>query len=336
MAPHTPRVRHGPGAAVACLCYPNRLRDSGEGTFARRRRCPPGRGRACTSPHRVGSMQVRILNPRPPDRSAEPVSWSRRTSRTVALGAASALAALAIAAGAWWWQSGRQASGSRAGGPPSARPTATYVGTQSCGECHRQALERWRGSHHDLAMQAATESSVAGNFDNARFTYAGITSSFFRKDGKFVARTDGPDGKLHNYEIKYTFGAKPLQQYLVEFPDGRRQALGIAWDTRPRAQGGQRWFHLYPGQNVTHRDELHWTGLSQNWNYMCAECHSTGVRKNYDPTTRRFATSYVRGSAAVPRGRGGAAGGARGGPALRPGVGEPGGPLPRGRQGSGR
>jgi len=48
-----------------------------------------------------------------------------------------------------------------------------------------------------------------------------------------MVRTDGPDGKLHDYEIKYTFGVVPLQQYLIEFPDGRLQALGIAWDSRP-------------------------------------------------------------------------------------------------------
>ena len=142
-------------------------------------------------------------------------------------------------------------------------------------------------------MQPATEATVTGNFEGARFAYAGVTSTFFRRDGKFVVRTDGPDGTLRDYDIKYTFGVTPLQQYLIEFPDGRLQALGIAWDGRPPAQGGQRWFHLYPGQNLTHRDELHWTGPGQNWNYMCAECHSTGVRKNYDATSRRFATSYA-------------------------------------------
>ncbi len=142
-------------------------------------------------------------------------------------------------------------------------------------------------------MQRATEASVAGDFGNARFTYAGVTSTFFRRDGTFMVRTDGLDGTLRDYGIAYTFGVSPLQQYLVEFPDGRLQALSIAWDTRPRARGGQRWFHLYPGQNVTHRDELHWTAPSQNWNHMCAECHSTAVRKNYDAMTRRFATAYA-------------------------------------------
>ena len=107
-----------------------------------------------------------------------------------------------------------------------------------------------------------------------------------------MVRTDGPDGSLQDYEIAYTFGVYPLQQYLIGFPDGRYQALGLAWDSRPKEQGGQRWFHLYPDQNLTHRDPLHWTGLQQNWNYMCAECHSTNLRKNYDPQRKRFNTTW--------------------------------------------
>jgi len=217
----------------------------------------------------------------------------RRRIQAVGLSIGAAVAVLAIAVGGWWWYSGRLPRALFAGVSAPTRPAPSYVGRQVCGQCHAEAAERWRGSHHDLAMQPAMDASVAGDFNNQRFTYAGVTSSFFRRDGKFVVRTDGPDGKLADYDIKYTFGAAPLQQYLIEFPDGRLQALGIAWDTRPRAQGGQRWFHLYPGQDVTHRSELHWTTLSQNWNYMCAECHSTGVRKNYDPKTRRFSTAYA-------------------------------------------
>ena len=191
-----------------------------------------------------------------------------------------------LAAGGWWWHAGRRAT------PPVVGPAA-HVGSPACAGCHQDADQRWRQSHHALAMQPATEATVAGDFNGARFTYAGVTSTFARRDAKFVVRTDGPDGTLRDYEVAYTFGVSPLQQYLVPFPDGRLQALSIAWDTRPRAQGGQRWFHLYPGEKVTHRDELHWTRPSQNWNHMCAECHSTAVRKNYDATARRFATAYA-------------------------------------------
>ncbi|MFL9829092.1 cytochrome c3 family protein, partial [Rhodoplanes sp. SY1] len=111
--------------------------------------------------------------------------------------------------------------------------------------------------------------------------------------GKFQVETDGVDGKPAVFDIKYTFGIDPLQQYLVEFPDGRLQALSIAWDSRPKDQGGQRWFHLYPDEHIRHDDVLHWTRLNQNWNFMCAECHSTGVRKNYDATSDRYATTWA-------------------------------------------
>jgi tetratricopeptide (TPR) repeat protein len=168
----------------------------------------------------------------------------------------------------------------------------TYVGRAGCVECHADQDRSWRGSHHNLAMQEATETSVLGNFDNVTFRYAGITSTFFKREDKFYVRTDGPGGKLADFEIKYTFGVTPLQQYLIEFPGGRLQALSIAWDTRPKDQGGQRWFHLYPNERITHTDELHWTGLRQNWNFMCADCHSTNLRKNYDPTRRQYETTW--------------------------------------------
>ena len=114
----------------------------------------------------------------------------------------------------------------------------------------------------------------------------------FRRDGKYLVRTDGPDGVLQDFEVAYTFGVEPLQQYLVRFPGGRYQALGIAWDSRPEVDGGQRWFHLYPDERIDHRDPLHWTGPYQNWNFMCAECHSTGLEKRYDPIEGHYDTTW--------------------------------------------
>ena len=167
-----------------------------------------------------------------------------------------------------------------------------YVGRSVCAECHVEEAVQWAGSHHDLAMQPATAATVLGDFNDASLTHFGVTSSFFKKDGSFMVRTGGPDGKLQDYMVKYTFGVTPLQQYLIEVPGGRLQALGLAWDTRPQEQGGQRWFHLYPGEKIAHDDELHWTKPSQNWNNMCAECHSTRLEKGYDPVTREFSTTW--------------------------------------------
>ena len=172
-------------------------------------------------------------------------------------------------------------------------PPVTYVGRDRCAECHAEESRRHRGSHHDLAMQEASDSTVLGDFDGASFSTGGVTSTFSRRDGKFVVRTDGPDGQLHDYEIAYTFGVTPLQQYLVAFPGGRYQALGIAWDSRPREQGGQRWFHLYPDRPPRPGDPLHWTGIDQTWNHMCAECHSTDLRKGYRRGRRQLPDHLV-------------------------------------------
>ena len=157
-----------------------------------------------------------------------------------------------------------------------------YVGTAACAGCHAAETTAWRGSHHDLAMEEATPATVLGDFGDATFTYGSVTSRFFTRDGRYLVNTDGADGRLADFEIRYTFGVYPLQQYLIAFPDGRLQALGIAWDARPKEQGGQRWFHLYPGEDVHAGETIHWTGRDQTWNYACAECHSTDLRKNYD------------------------------------------------------
>ena len=142
-------------------------------------------------------------------------------------------------------------------------------------------------------MQPANDSTVLGDFNDASVADGALTSRFFRRGDKFMVRTDGPDGTLHDYEIKFTFGVSPLQQYLIEMPGGRLQALGIAWDSRPRESGGQHWFDLHPDLKLSAGDPLHWTGIDQNWNFMCADCHSTNLRKNYHLTTRTFTTSYA-------------------------------------------
>ncbi|MDB4575742.1 multiheme c-type cytochrome [bacterium] len=176
--------------------------------------------------------------------------------------------------------------------PIQLQAAAEYVGRETCEQCHAEQVKLWQGSHHDLAMQHVDENTVLGDFSDAEFSYAGITSKFYKKNNKFMVRTDGPDGALQDYEIKYTFGVVPLQQYLIELDGGRLQALTIAWDSRKKSEGGQRWFHLYPDQDITYKDELHWTRVSFNWNGMCAECHSTNLQKNYDTTTDTFKTSW--------------------------------------------
>ena len=177
--------------------------------------------------------------------------------------------------------------------------TATYVGTQNCIECHQDYYEQWKGSHHDLAMNAATPETVLGDFNDVEFEHHGIHSRLFRRDGKYMVHTEGPDGQMADFEIKWVFGVSPMQQYMVEFdrPDdqpedevARVQVLRITWDTERR-----EWFYLPPPdvrERLAPDDDLHWTGIAQRWNNMCADCHSTDLQKNFDHQTGRYHTIW--------------------------------------------
>lgn len=164
---------------------------------------------------------------------------------------------------------------------------AEYVGSDKCIDCHNTEYAEWKGSHHEMAMKHATQESVQGDFNDFIFG----PNRFFKKGKDFWVNIKGPKGKFSDYQIKYTFGFEPLQQYMVEFPDGRVQLIPFAWDSRKKINGGQRWFNLYPEQTQQHQ-EFFWTNTGQNWNYMCADCHSTNVKKNFDVETNAYKTTY--------------------------------------------
>ena len=176
--------------------------------------------------------------------------------------------------------------------PGYASDAAGYAPDGSCASCHQSETEAWKDSDHGWAMREATEDNVLGDFEDATFEDGPVKARFFHDDEGYKATLEGPDDPAKTYLIRYTFGYSPLQQYLVTLPGGKLQGLTIAWDSRPKDQGGQRWFSLYPGQAFTPDDPLHWRGRYQNWNAMCADCHSTNLQKNYDEASDTFATTW--------------------------------------------
>ncbi len=162
-----------------------------------------------------------------------------------------------------------------------------FMGDISCRSCHEKEYDEWYGSHHDLAMQVVSDSTVLGDFNNSQFESNGVTTRFFVQDGEYFVNTEGPDGEYEDFQIKYTFGAIPLQQYLVEFPNGRYQCLHTAWDSEKN-----EWFDLMPDEKLATDDWLHWTKGSMNWNTMCADCHSTNLKKNFDFESDSYNTTW--------------------------------------------
>ncbi|MCF8381912.1 MAG: tetratricopeptide repeat protein [Bacteroidales bacterium] len=174
---------------------------------------------------------------------------------------------------------------------PEIQSGPFFTGRESCVECHKKENDLWLGSHHDMAMDTASDESVLGDFNNVEFKHKGLIHRMFRKNGGFYINTEGPDGKFSDFQIAYTFGYTPLQQYLIPFEGGKLQCLPIAWDTDK-----EKWFHLgdtlYTDEDLKPDSWLYWTNQAQNWNGMCADCHSTNLRKNYDTVTETFSTQW--------------------------------------------
>ncbi|MCP4886525.1 MAG: hypothetical protein GY904_07920 [Planctomycetaceae bacterium] len=184
----------------------------------------------------------------------------------------------------------------------SAKPLGIephYVGRDSCNQCHQEEAKAFAGSHHDLAMDLATDESVLGNFDDATLEHDGLTSRMFRDGERFMVYTEGEDGVMQDFEVKYVFGVDPLQQYMIEFDRDedlgedeipRLQVLRISWDTKQK-----RWFYLRPpdvAEKLEPGDPLHWTGIAQRWQTMCADCHSTNLKRNFDAKTAKYHTTF--------------------------------------------
>lgn len=169
---------------------------------------------------------------------------------------------------------------------------AVFTGGKACIECHQKEYGLWKESDHDNAMDIASDVSVLGNFNDKQFTFKGITSKFYKRDGMFFVFTEGVGGKMQEFQITHTFGVRPLQQYLIPFENGKYQCLPIAWNTEKK-----EWFHMaamvYSPDDLKPDNWLYWTNQSQNWNSMCAECHSTDLQKNFNPETKSYTTSWV-------------------------------------------
>jgi tetratricopeptide (TPR) repeat protein len=169
---------------------------------------------------------------------------------------------------------------------------AEFVGGKECISCHQREYNLWKGSDHDNAMDLANDSTVLGDFNNVRVQFRGKEHKFYKRDGKYFVFTEGPKGEMGEYQITHTFGIRPLQQYLVPFENGKYQCLPITWDTEKK-----EWYHLfdkvYAEENITPTNWLYWTNQGQNWNGMCAECHSTNLNKNYNLEKDSFNTTWV-------------------------------------------
>ena len=172
---------------------------------------------------------------------------------------------------------------------------------EDCATCHPTQTESWRSSHHAQAMAQAAhlnqgriqpdKQSLLGDFNDVTATHLDLKANFRTIDGHPVMSLT-QSGKTTHHIVSHSFGVFPLQQYLTETDDGRWQVLPFFWDARDINKGGQRWITLHPKESISAADRLHWQQPLANWNGMCADCHSTGLVRNFSPANNRFDTEF--------------------------------------------
>ena len=166
---------------------------------------------------------------------------------------------------------------------------AAFGGSASCRECHQAEFDSWKSSHHALAERLPIPALDDPAFIPARTFQHGTQQTTVRtNNGHYEIVTAGLDGTTQAFPVERILAVSPLRQMLVAFPGGRLQATEAAWDPR-----SNQWFNVYGDEDRQPGEWGHWTGRGMNWNSMCATCHNTRVKKNYDVATDSFRTRYV-------------------------------------------
>ena len=130
---------------------------------------------------------------------------------------------------------------------------ARFAGSKTCAECHKDAYNKWTNSHHGLAERVLLSSDPVADL---------------------------------KVSVNRVVGVHPLRQFLVPTNNGRLQATELAFDPVKH-----EWFNIFGEENRQPGEWGHWTGRGMNWNSMCATCHNTRLRKNYDATTDSYKTA---------------------------------------------
>ena len=200
----------------------------------------------------------------------------------------------------WLWQHGRGSShnprkidssvrGERFQLEDEKKVYSQYAGSAGCRECHEDAFAAWKSSHHGLAERPPSAAMDDAAFEPARSFSHGTQQTGVRKRGDaFELVSAGLSGTNQVFPVQRVIAESPLRQMLVAFPGGRLQATEAAWDSR-----SNQWFNVYGAEDRQPGEWGHWTGRGMNWNNMCAACHNTRVRKNYDPATDSYRTAFV-------------------------------------------
>jgi tetratricopeptide (TPR) repeat protein len=174
--------------------------------------------------------------------------------------------------------------------PPDDEVHGLYAGSSTCIECHEAAYNHWMDSNHGMAEREYQEEMDKKAFAPKQTLKHGKDESetFLDAEGVASILTRGLGNQRKIYPVVRIIGHNPLRQFLVPAPGGRLQTCDVSYDPHKNEL-----FDVYGEEEREPGDWGHWTGQGMNWNAMCAACHNTRLRKNYNPQTNSYHTKMA-------------------------------------------
>jgi Flp pilus assembly protein TadD len=171
--------------------------------------------------------------------------------------------------------------------------TTHFAGSDVCAGCHPAEHAKWKGSVHARNMMLPTSATVLGDFDQNNVYTLGATRSVMRRETEqFLMDYTNLEGETETLSIDYALGSARHQVYLHKRSDGRLQVLPTYWNT----EEGQ-WLDATLGavarpEPLAKTEPGYWDNWARTWNRACIDCHSSEGRRNYDPETNTYASTF--------------------------------------------
>ncbi len=170
--------------------------------------------------------------------------------------------------------------------PERAPKPQEYAGSESCRECHEEAHDLWRASHHALAERPfRLDVDAAAFLGKDPIRHGSFESSVVLEGSESRINTAGLDGAVRPFPVARVIGEFPLRQFLVQGDGGRFQVAALSYDP-----ARDEWFDVFGDEDRRPHEWGFWLNRGMNWNSMCADCHNTNLRKNYDAATDAYHT----------------------------------------------
>ncbi|MHC4940676.1 MAG: multiheme c-type cytochrome [Planctomycetota bacterium] len=166
-----------------------------------------------------------------------------------------------------------------------------YVGSEVCGECHKEEYERWAPSGHAISIAPFSDDFAAVPFDGTYFVTRDIENRL-GPDGTMLC--EGPGGEMRKYEVDLVIGVRRIQMFTTRMPGGRMQVLPVMaeipkkrpFDYADFIFGGPRDFEIPPDSPNS------WYTFARNFNSRCIRCHVTNAEIDYDADTGTYDSSW--------------------------------------------